>query len=679
MEDRYLWLEEIESEKSLEWVKTHSDKTLSYFQEDHYFGKVENFVLDYLQNPKKIAMPVVIHGEIHNLWTDEKNIRGLWRKCSIESYLKGDPKWKTVLDLDKLARDEDRNWVKRGLKMGTMISPNKKRMMMALSDGGTDAVVWREFCLESYRFLDTATAFVTRESKSGVDWLDDDTLLVTIDRGEGSVTKSGYPATVVKWRRGECIHDAEEVFRTDLDHMGVWAYRLSEEPGSPIIILDNVDFFHQEYHLYDNGAFRRVDLPDAISIIMYVKEQVCFYNKKDVQLGGETVIAGSYFSIPYSELFANKIENVSIIFTPSEKEIVNDWGSGKTSTGMIFTTLNEVKGCSYRADWNGESWSVEKLELPTDGDLMIIDVDDEHCFINYEGFLTPQSLHYYNTKEKDLRVVDTLESLFDGSKFKVEQKYCKSSDGTAIPYFLISSKEIKLDGKTPTILNGYGGFNISYSPYYLKDFGKMWLEEGGAFVVANIRGGGEFGPTWHHAALKENRQLAFDDFIAVAEDLVSSKVTSPDHLGILGGSNGGLLTSAFFTQRPDLINASCTAVPLIDMLRFHKLLAGHSWTAEYGNPDIPEERAYIEEYSPYQKISEEKKYPKVMLMTSTKDDRVHPGHARKMAAKMMDMGHEPYYYENTEGGHAGSSNSIQRARWVAIECTYFKKQLFDNK
>lgn len=679
MEDKYLWLEEIEGERALAWVEEQSSKTLEHFQNDPYFSEVEKHVLSHMQNPKKIAMPVVIEGEIHNMWTDDKHIRGLWRKCSRESFLKGSPEWKTVLDLDKLCHDEDRNWVKRGIKMGTALSPNKKRMMIALSEGGGDAVVWREFCLESNKFLKSADAFVTRESKSRVEWLDDDTLLVSIDRGEGTVTQSGYPATLIKWKRGECIHNAEEVFSTQLDHMGVWAYRLSEEPGAPVLALDNVDFFHQKYYLYKNESFQHIELPDAVSIVLYVNEQVCFYNNKDVSLGGRRIIAGSYFSIPIHELESNKIESVSIIFSPTESEFVEHWENGKCKDGLIFVTMNEVKGCAYQAKWSNGEWQIEAIDLPTDGNLMVVDADEEHCFINYEGFLTPQSLYYYNTTSKKLQLVDKLDALFDSSDLLVEQKFCKSSDGTTIPYFLIRKKALRFDGTTPTILNGYGGFNISYTPYYLRDFGKTWLEKGGAFVVANIRGGGEFGPAWHHAALKENRQTAFDDFIAVAEDLIRTEVTSPDHLGILGGSNGGLLTSAFFTQRPDLINASCTAAPLIDMLRYHKLLAGHSWTAEYGNPDIAEERAYIEKYSPYQKVSGDKKYPKVMLMTSTKDDRVHPGHARKMAAKMMDMGHQPYYYENIEGGHAGSSNSIQRARWVAIECTYFKKQLFDNE
>ncbi len=674
MEDKFLWLEEVEGLDSLSWVEQQNKISLEHFKASDIFSSAYDKTLSILQNPKKITLPVVINGEIHNLWTDEQHLRGLWRKCSLASYLAKTPEWQTVLDMDLLAQVEIKNWVLKSLQYHVVLSPNKQRMMVALSDGGKDATVWREFCLETNSFL--TDGFSSWEAKSYVEWLDDDTLLISTKFGEDSVTASGYARTVRTWKRGDKLEQAETVFTIDKSHMHADAHDIGRGKDRAILFVDTKDFFNSKHSLYIDGVLYSIDLPDGTFCKGKTGDQITFYTAKDIEVSGHQIKSGSLFSISFSEVIQGKIVNIHPMFTPSSVEFIDQHGQHAIDNGFIVSGMNNIAGIAYRYEWNKESWIQSAIELPATGSVNILTADGKDIFINYEDFLTPQSLYYYNSESSKLGIIDTLSPYFDSEKYKVKQCHATSSDGMRIPYFLISGKNIKYDGMNPTIVNGYGGFNISKVPAYLRTMGPLWLDQGGVYVVANIRGGGEFGPAWHQAALKENRQLAFDDFIAVNEDLISSAVTSPDHLGIIGGSNGGLLTSAVLTQRPELFNAVCIAVPLIDMLRFHKLLAGHSWIAEYGNPDIAEEREYIAKYSPYQNVGKDKKYPKVFLMTSTKDDRVHPGHARKMAAKMLDMGHELYYYENIEGGHGGSANSLQRAQWVALEMSYFRERLF---
>jgi len=675
-DDPFLWLEEVEGEKALEWVHERNAHSLGMLEKDPRFDALKERALKDYNAKDKIAYGRLTGGAVHNFWQDEKNVRGLWRRTSLKSYKSGEPKWVDVLDFDKLAEEEGENWVYKARKC---LAPDFGRCLIELSRGGGDAVVVREFDAFTKRFVDGG--FITEEAKQEVVWVDADTVLIGTDFGEGTMTDSGYANQIKLWKRNEPLSMAKQMHEGDRKDVGSFPFASHRPDGTYVGVVQAPDFFTEVIHIMEGegleAEMRTLDLPKTISFQGFFADMILLQMRKDWTVGAKEVKAGSLVSIKVADAIAGRPGlSLKVIFEPGERNSIDDVTIGKDR--VFLTVLDEVTGNLKSARPDADGWQVADLGMPENGSLNVVSADEwtDAAFVNFESFLQPDTL-YVVERGKVPEEVTSLPTRFDASNLVTEQKFATSADGTSVPYFLIRHKDTKMDGKTPTVLYGYGGFEISLSPGYLSGFSKLWVEEGGAYAVANIRGGGEFGPKWHQAALKENRQRAYDDFIAVGEDLISSGLTSPEHLGIRGGSNGGLLMGVMTTQRPDLWNAVICAVPLLDMMRFHTLLAGASWMGEYGNPDIPEERDYILKYSPYQNLNADKDYPEVFFYTSTKDDRVHPGHARKMAARMLSMDKPVIYYENTEGGHSAAANLKQRAFTDALQTVYVLKKLMD--
>ncbi|NVJ97004.1 MAG: S9 family peptidase [Alphaproteobacteria bacterium] len=675
-DDPFLWLEEVEGEKALEWVGERNTHSLGILEKDSRFqGLMDRALKDY--NAKdKIAYGRLTGGAVHNFWQDEKNVRGLWRRTSLKSYKSGEPKWVDVLDIDKLAEEEGENWVYKGRKC---LAPDFGRCLVELSRGGGDAVVVREFDAMVKRFVDGG--FVTEEAKQEVVWVDGDTVLIGTDFGEGTMTDSGYANQIKLWKRGQSLDMAMLLFEGDKKDVGSFAFASHRPDGNYAGVIQAPDFFTEVIHILegegDDAEMRTLDLPKELSFQGFFADMVVLQMRKNWTVGATEVKAGSLISIKVLDAIAGRPElSLQVIFQPGDRNSIDDVSIGKDR--IFLSVLDEVTGNLKSARPTAEGWEVADMGMPENGSLSVVSADawTDTAFVNFESFLQPDTLY---SVERGMmpEEITSLPTRFDATDLVTEQKFATSKDGTKVPYFLIRHKNTEMNGETPTVLYGYGGFEISLSPGYLSGFSKLWVEEGGAYAIANIRGGGEFGPGWHQAALKENRQRAYDDFIAVSEHLIETGLTTPDHLGIRGGSNGGLLMGVMTTQRPDLYDAVICAVPLLDMMRFHTLLAGASWMGEYGNPDVPEERAYIREYSPYQNLNADTEYPEVFFYTSTKDDRVHPGHARKMAARMLSMGKPVIYYENTEGGHSAAANLKQKAYTDALQTVYVLKKLKD--
>ncbi|WP_286830356.1 MULTISPECIES: prolyl oligopeptidase family serine peptidase [Kordiimonas] len=675
-DDPFLWLEEVEGDKALEWVHERNDHSLGLLEKDPRFDALRDRALKDYNAKDKIAYGRLTGGAVHNFWQDETNVRGLWRRTSLKSYKSGDPKWVDVLDFDKLAEEEGENWVYKGRKC---LAPDFGRCLIELSRGGGDAVVVREFDAFTKRFVDGG--FETEEAKQEVVWVDANTVLIGTDFGDGTMTDSGYANQIKLWKRNEPLSMAKLMHEGDRKDVGSFPFASHRPDGTYVGVVQAPDFFTEVIHIMDGegeeAEMRKLALPKAISFKGFFADMIILKMRKAWTLGAKEIKPGSLVSIKVVDAIAGRPElSLQVILETGEGSSIDDVTIGRDR--IFIPVLDDVTGNLKAARPDASGWQVADIGMPENGSLSVVSADDwtDAAFVNFESFLQPDTL-YVVERGMAPEEITSLPTRFDTSNLVTEQKFATSADGTSVPYFLIRHKDTKMDGKTPTVLYGYGGFEISLTPGYLSGFSKLWVEEGGAYAVANIRGGGEYGPGWHQAALKENRQLAYDDFIAVGEDLISSGLTSPEHLGIRGGSNGGLLMGVMTTQRPDLWNAVICAVPLLDMMRFHTLLAGASWMGEYGNPDIPEERDYILKYSPYQNLDANKDYPEVFFYTSTKDDRVHPGHARKMAAKMLSMGKPVIYYENTEGGHSAAANLKQKAFTDALQTVYVLKKLMD--
>jgi len=675
--DPYLWLEEVLGEKSLDWVRAENERTLSVLESDPRFHELEAQALAIYNATDKIVYADRYGDEMHDLWRDEKNVRGVWRRTSVEAYAAGAPIWETVLDIDALAAREGRNWVYKGRTC--LMSAG--RCIVQLSDGGTDSVVLREFNVETGQFVEGG--FESPNSKQWVSWMDENTLMIATGFGNETYNTSGYPRQIRLWDRDTPLEQARLLFEgpaSDALESPLVSHR---DDGTHAMVMQVPDFFTERLHLVnENESLSTLTLPEDIAFQGFIGDRLIALLRSNWIVGAETVPAGSVVSANLQDLVDGRPQaSLRTVYTPDDISSVQT--VTVTKDRVYLTVLSNVTGRLLKASIRDNDWTLEPVDLPPNGSLAVQAADDSanDVFVSFESFLQPETL-YRVMDDGRIRVVQALPERFDPGLYVTEQKFATSADGTTIPYFLIRPKDLEFDGERPTVLYSYGGFEAALTPGYTYPIGNSpnmtsWLEAGGALVVANIRGGGEFGPKWHQAALKENRQLAFDDMIAVAEDLIATGLTSPRRLGAMGRSNGGLLMGAMLTQRPDLFNAIVIGVPLLDMLRYHKLLAGASWMAEYGNPDIPEEAAYISEYSPYQKMGEKDEYPEVLFYSSTRDDRVHPGHGRKMAAKMRDLGHSFLYYENIEGGHAGSSDLKQRAFMDALQLTYLMQKLMD--
>ena len=641
---------------------------------DERYGKFLSQAEKILNAKDRIPYGSIRGKYVYNFWQDAEHVRGIMRRTTPESYRLAKPEWETVLDIDALAKAEDENWV---YKATAWLAPDYERCLIKLSRGGTDASVHREFDMVAKRFVEGG--FALPEAKSGVTWLDRDTLLVGTDWGEGSLTESGYPRVAKRWKRGTPLAEATTIFEGRHEDIGIWP-RVMDSGEETIALVDqSLTFFTGAYHVIGpDGKLASLPLQESADLAGFYAGRLLFTLREAWEVDGQTHAQGALLAINAAVFQATgKLPSIETIYRPDERTSIE--GVTASRSGLYVTLLQNVKGRILRFSVNPQSgqWSSKLVPLPENGTVSISAAGphSDKIFINYEDHVTPDRLSEFDAEANKFSTLKSLAARFDAGELEVHQHMAKSADGTEVPYFVIHRKGLKPDGSTPTILYGYGGFEISLKPSYSATIGKLWLERGGAYAVANIRGGGEFGPRWHKAALKTERQRAYDDFIAVGEDLAKRGITSPKHLGISGGSNGGLLLGAIFTQRPDLLNAVVCRVPLLDMIRYTKLLAGASWAAEYGDPEDPKMREAILRYSPYQNVFPDKKYAKVFIETSTKDDRVHPGHARKMVARMREQGHEVLYYENTEGGHAAGANLKQHSRRYALEYVYFSRQL----
>jgi prolyl oligopeptidase len=667
-EDPYLWLEEIDGEEALAWVKERSAKDQAVLEAVPEFQPIHEKLLEIYNSKDRLIYPGVRGEMVYNFWQDAEHVRGLWRRTTIDDYLQDEPTWETVMDLDAIAEAEGENWVWKGAQG---LYPDYKLFLVTLSRGGGDASVVREFDAEKKAFVEGG--FHVPEAKSRISWKDENTLWLGTDFGDGSLTTSGYPRIVKLWKRGTDMAEAETVFEGEMDDMSVGAYTNFTPDGNYDVVYRIPEFFKGEYWQYKNGDLTKVDIPIDAEPSGIFKKQFMVSLRSDWTVGGKTYPSDALLSIDF-EAFMGGDRNFQTIFEPGERVALD--GRATTLNYLLYSTMDNVKSRIYRCEFKGGQWHQEEIELPGLGNAGVFGTSDvnDNFFVNYTDFLTPSTI-YLVRDGKTLELAKQSPEYFDTTGMTVAQHEAVSKDGTRIPYFLVMPKGYQADGKNPTLLYGYGGFEVSMQPQYSATVGTAWAERGGVYALANIRGGGEFGPKWHQAAMQENHQNNFDDFIAVAEDLIERKVTTPRHLGIAGGSQGGLLVGGTFTQRPDLFEAVVCQVPLLDMKRYNKLLAGASWMAEYGNPDTEDWDNYMKSWSPYQNVHEDKEYPEVFFFTSTRDDRVHPGHARKMVKKMTDMGHKVYYYENTEGGHGGAANLNQRAYMWGITYAYLWKML----
>jgi len=675
-DDPHQWLEEVTGEKQLEWVKERNAKVTASLADNDAFRSLEKRILSILDSKDRIPMVGKIGKHFYNFWRDAKNPKGVWRRTSLEEYRQAQPAWETVIDLDALADAEKENWVWHGV---TVLQPDDQRCLVELSRGGADAEVIREYDLEMKAFV--PGGFELPEAKSRVAWRDIDTLLVGTDFGAGSMTTSGYPRTVRAWKRGTKLADAELVYEGADDDMAVSGFK-DPTPGF------EREFYVRQKTFWTNDMFERRDgklvqvpKPEDANASVH-REWLILELRKDWDSGAKTYPAGALLAIDHERFMAGD-RDCHVLFAPSPRTSLVSFAP--TRHHLLVTTLDNVRNRVEALSWQGGKWLREPLagvpDLGTAGVSAVDDLDSDDFFLVTASPLQPSTLALGSLpasgqpKVTGVEKLKSAPSFFESKGLVVEQHEATSADGTKVPYFQIGPKELKLDGSTPTLLYGYGGFEIPLLPGYEAVTGAAWLEKGNVSVIANIRGGGEFGPAWHQAALKENRPRAYEDFIAVGEDLVRRKVTAPEHLGIKGGSNGGLLMGNMLVRRPDLWGGIVCQVPLLDMRRYHTLLAGASWQGEYGNPDKPEEWEFIRGFSPYHNIDPAKDYPPILITTSTRDDRVHPGHARKMAARLEEHGHSVLSYENIEGGHGGAADNKQRAFMDALGWTFLSKEL----
>jgi prolyl oligopeptidase len=673
-EDPYEWLEEVLGDKALEWVKARNAIVQNRMEREESFEKLRSDLLEILDSNARIPF-VSKRGEYYyNFWRDKTNERGLWRRTTLEEYRKAEPKWEVVLDLDALGKTENENWVWKG---ASLLRPDYQRALVSLSRGGADANITREFDLKTRSFV--ADGFELPESKGSVSWIDIDHLFVSTDFGNASMTDSGYPRMAKLWKRGTPIEQAKLVYEGKQEDMSVGAVH-DDSPGfERNFVTRNIAFYNDELFLVkDSGELVKIEAPNTASKSVF-KQYLLLELREAWTLDSKTYPAGSLLVSDFDRFLRGE-RVFEVLFEPSANTALSSVTT--TKDHVVINVLEDVKNRLYvLTPSNTESptaWRREPLVgAPAFGTVNVTAVDSDDSndyFMTSTDYLTPTTLSI-GTIGKVPEELKRLPHFFDSVGMQISQHFATSSDGTKVPYFMVAKKDVNLDGKNPTLLYGYGGFEISLQPNYSATVGRAWLTQGGVYVVANIRGGGEYGPRWHQAALKENRLRAYEDFAAVAKDLVARGVTSKQRLGIQGGSNGGLLVGNMITLYPELFEAGVCQVPLLDMKRYNKLLAGASWMAEYGNPDYPDQWAYIRKFSPYQNVQPSVAYPKVLFTTSTRDDRVHPGHARKMMAKMESQGHAVWYYENIEGGHGGAANNKQSAFMQALAYTFLKQEL----
>lgn len=670
--DPHQWLEAVTDEKALDWVRAQNAKSEAELAATPEFKQLESDLLGIYDSDDKIPA-VYKQGEwYYNFWRDRNHERGIWRRTTLEEYRKPQPKWETVLDLDALNAAEGENWVWHG---ANCLRPAYTRCLIALSRGGADADVTREFDVASKSWVNGG--FFREEAKGALGWIDQDNVYVYTDFGDGSLTSSGYPRIVKQLARGQSMDQATLVYEGKPDDMYIAAMH-DDTPGfERDFVSRTLAFYNDELYLRGaDGQLTKIDAPNSANKSVH-HDWLMLELREAWEVGGRTYPAGSLLAVNFDAFMGGERE-FDVLFEPSETTSLA--GAAWTKNHLVINVLEDVKNKLTVLTPGAEGWARSELAgVPELGTVAVSAVDSDESdavWMTVTDYLTPSTLMLAEVGGKAApETLKTMPAFFDASTHEVEQHFANSKDGTRVPYFLVRPKDMQLDGSNPTLLYGYGGFEISLTPGYSGGVGKGWLEKGGVYAVANIRGGGEYGPRWHQAALKANRHKAYEDFAAVAQDMIERKITSPAHLGIRGGSNGGLLTGNMLTQYPELFGAVVIQVPLLDMQRYHKLLAGASWMAEYGNPDKPEEWEFIRSFSPYHLFDAAKDYPPTLILTSTRDDRVHPGHARKMHALMSEAGKDVRYYENIEGGHGGAANNRQQAHMDALYLTFLWQQL----
>lgn len=672
-DDPYLWLEDVEGERALDWVRAQNAVALEKLEADPGFAKLRDDLLAILDSRERIPF-VSRHGEhYYNFWRDQQNPRGLWRRTTLEEYRKAEPEWDVLLDLDALAKDEGENWVWSGV---TLLKPECTRALIALSRGGADATTTREFDLTERTWV--TDGFIRPEAKGSLGWIDRDHVFVQTDFGPGSLTTSGYPRITKRWTRGTPLSEAELVYEVQPEDMAVSAWH-DDSPGyERDFVRRSIAFYNNEYYLRrESGELVKLDVPNSAQKRIF-QRYIALELRDPWTVSGRKFPAGALLVGLFDKLIAGE-PYFEMVFKPTKSTALVEFSF--TRNYLLINVLDDVKNRITVLTRDKTSWKKVTLAgIPELGrvDLSAVDPDESNeYFLTTTDYLTPTTLSLGEIG-KPPEPLKSLPRFFGADGLAIRQQFATSADGTKIPYFLVGPKDLPPNGDHPTLLYGYGGFEISLLPQYSAGVGRAWLSQGGVYVVANIRGGGEYGPRWHQAALRANRLKAYEDFAAVAQDLIDRKITSPRRLGIQGGSNGGLLVGNMITRYPELFHAAVCQVPLLDMRRYNKLLAGASWMAEYGNPDKPEDWEFMQAFSPYQNVRADGRYPAVLFTTSTRDDRVHPGHARKMMARMKEQGHSVWYYENIEGGHGGAANNKQAATMQTLAYTFLKQQLMDQ-
>ncbi len=670
--DPHLWLEDVTGEKPLAWVRDRNARSVAALAESDGFRDLERRILAILDSKERIPLVTKIGDRFYNFWRDADHPKGLWRRTTLEEYRTSSPAWETVLDLDALARTESENWVWHG---ATVLEPEDRFCLVSLSRGGADADVVREFDLRTKAFV--PDGFRLPEAKSRVAWRDHDSLFVATDFGPGTLTSSGYPRIVRQWKRGTPLEAAETVFEATATDMSAAGWRDLTPGFEREFVIRQQTFYTNEFFVRRDGRLVKIDKPADASAGVH-REWLLLELRSAWTVAGRTYPAGSLLAADFDRFLAGQ-RDLHVLFEPTERSSLVAFAG--TRHHLLLTTLDNVRNRLFVLTFHDGRWERNPVAgLPdygTAGATPVDDMESDDYFLVTASSLQPSTLALASAARAaaEPERLKQSPSFFKADGLAVTQHEAVSKDGTRVPYFQIGPRDLVLDGGSRTLLYGYGGFEIPLLPGYEPLAGTAWLEHGGVYVIANIRGGGEFGPAWHQAALKGKRLRAYEDFIAVAEDLVARKVTMPPRLGIRGGSNGGLLMGNMYSMRPDLFGAVLCQVPLLDMRRFHTLLAGASWMGEYGNPDLPEEWAFIREFSPYHTVARDRKYPPLLITTSTRDDRVHPGHARKMTARLEEFGHRVLYYENIEGGHGGAADNRQKAFMEALGYAFFGREL----
>ncbi len=669
--DPFAWLEDIHAPRSMDWVAAENARTAGRLEADPRYETYRKEALALLTAEDRIPWPDFLGERIENLWQDQIHVKGVWRATTPEAFKAGQPVWETLLDLDALSRAEGKNWIFKG---ASCLAPHDRLCLVRLSNGGGDAVEIREFDTQLKTFVKDGFRF--ENGKQDVEWVDRDTLLVARDWGPGTLSVSGYPTVVKLVRRGVALDAAPVVFKGETGDVRVFSRVLRGPEGyiARVLIGRNVSFFETAW--FDVGHDRSVhplDLPRKSQVHGWLANRLIVEVKQDWAAGSGRPDIKAGDLIAYDAATGG----AEVVVHPSPSQTID--AVAVTRGRVLVSLLDNVSGAIEVYTPEQKGWSHKRLDLPAGSALTLRAADEgsDAAFVASESFLEPTALWAVDAAAGTATLVKRLPARFTAEGHVTEQHFAVSADGTRVPYFLVRPKAMKRDGSTPTVMFGYGGFQLSETPTYRPELGKLWLERGGAYVLANIRGGGEFGPAWHESALREHRQRAFDDFAAIARDLIATKVTSARRLGIYGRSNGGILTSVSITQHPELFHAAVIESPLIDMLRYHKLSAGASWIGEYGDPDVPADRAFIAAYSAYTRLKPGVAYPEPYITTNTEDDRVHPGHPRKFAAALKALGDPYLYYENTFGGHANDADPELNARRWARHYVYLAQKLMD--